>query len=385
MRGDWARALEATYAPAESHEAWGTELIEAMRPLFGGASGVNLFCMQHTADCGTAWPIALAGDSAREEAAGFFDSHRAAGGAGFRSFYYPDTIVTTTRAVFEGLDQATREKLAHFAWRVESMVDLGLVVHPQPGVVVVVDATYEGRLELDRTLRHRFTQLALHIETGFRLRLRPESVMAVLSSDGKLLHREPGCPSLDAMNAHVRGVEAARTKGLRETPEALDLWSGLISGSASVVERREGSRRHYLVVENAPATQPMRVLTRGEIDAVSYAARGLSAKLVAYTLGLSEPTVSSRLASAAGKIGVATRVELVRLAAMLTRDPRARFEETALTTAEKDVLELLAQGLSNREIAAIRSRSLRTIANQVAALLRKTESPTRRALVARHT
>ena len=106
----------------------------------------------------------------------------------------------------------------------------------------------------------------------------------------------------------------------------------------------------------------------------------MSAKLVAYALGIAEPTVSNRLWSAASKMGLATRMELVRIAAMLTRDPRARFQDIALTTAERDILGLLAQGLSNREIATIRSRSVCTIANQVAKLLHKTKSPTRRAL-----
>jgi DNA-binding NarL/FixJ family response regulator len=74
-------------------------------------------------------------------------------------------------------------------------------------------------------------------------------------------------------------------------------------------------------------------------------------------------------------------MELVRLAAMLTRDPRARFTEIALTDAERDVLDLLQNGLSNEQIASMRSRSVRTIANQVASLLRKTKSGSRRELV----
>jgi DNA-binding CsgD family transcriptional regulator len=74
---------------------------------------------------------------------------------------------------------------------------------------------------------------------------------------------------------------------------------------------------------------------------------------------------------------------LVRLAAVLTRDPRGRFAEASLTAAESDVLELLQRGLSNDAIAKLRSRSVRTIANQVASLLRKTHSPSRRALIVR--
>ena len=106
----------------------------------------------------------------------------------------------------------------------------------------------------------------------------------------------------------------------------------------SLVARAEGTKRHYLVVDNAPGRQPMRALSKSELDVVSYAARGLSLKMIAYGLGLPTPTVSARLASAASKVGLATRMELVRIAAMLVHDPRARFEEIALTTAERDVL-----------------------------------------------
>ena len=43
----------------------------------------------------------------------------------------------------------------------------------------------------------------------------------------------------------------------------------------------------------------------------------------------------------------------------------------ALTNAELDVARLAARGLSNKEIARQRARSERTIANQLAAVLRK--------------
>jgi DNA-binding NarL/FixJ family response regulator len=42
-----------------------------------------------------------------------------------------------------------------------------------------------------------------------------------------------------------------------------------------------------------------------------------------------------------------------------------------LTKAERDVAALVLEGLSNREIARARGTSVRTIANQVAAIFRK--------------
>ena len=61
--------------------------------------------------------------------------------------------------------------------------------------------------------------------------------------------------------------------------------------------------------------------------------------------------------------------------------PKAAVE--ALTVAERDILALLQRGLSNAQSARLRSRSIRTIANRVASLLRKTGSTSRRALVVR--
>jgi DNA-binding CsgD family transcriptional regulator len=55
-----------------------------------------------------------------------------------------------------------------------------------------------------------------------------------------------------------------------------------------------------------------------------------------------------------------------------------------LTPAEADVLALVVQGASNAQIARARGVSVRTIANQVASLLRKVGAGSRYELVARH-
>ena len=54
-----------------------------------------------------------------------------------------------------------------------------------------------------------------------------------------------------------------------------------------------------------------------------------------------------------------------------------------LTDAEVDVARLAIDGLSNAEIAARRGTSLRTVANQMASILRKLGVQSRRELAAR--
>ncbi len=58
-------------------------------------------------------------------------------------------------------------------------------------------------------------------------------------------------------------------------------------------------------------------------------------------------------------------------------------EHRHLTEAERDVALAITRGLSNAEIAALRHRSPRTVANQVAAILRKLDVSSRGELAAR--
>ena len=54
-----------------------------------------------------------------------------------------------------------------------------------------------------------------------------------------------------------------------------------------------------------------------------------------------------------------------------------REQVAALTDAERAVARLVAAGRTNQEIAELRGTALRTVANQVAALLRKLGLPSR--------
>lgn len=383
---DWSRVVEAAYAPANDDTSWAKELVSATTTLFANKPTIQASAIRHDETCTSFQPTIATGALApvNPEVAGEFLRIFQRMPRVFRAFWYPPSLVTSARSSFEALEGMEREIARMSLERVGASDAVAIVVHPEPGVGLVLNTLQDEPVNLSRQQKSLLTRIALHIETGYRLRLRASDVvMAVVSSDGKLLHREPDAPETASMREHVARIERARTRRVRHDPTALDLWKALVDGRATVVERTEGSRRQYVFVENAPATQAIRAFTRGEVDAVSYATRGLQSKLVAYALGVSEPTVSSRLASAASKVGLVTRMDLVRIAAMLTHDPRSRFERTSLTTSEREVLELVSRGLSNKQIAAIRSRSVRTIANQVAKLLVKAGAPTRRALVAR--
>ncbi len=258
------------------------------------------------------------------------------------------------------------------------------------GVVALVDdvsvtlgAPFDARLQIAPHDRQLLVQVALHIESSLRLRVRPGDQLAILHPDGRLLHAQ-GSARDDETRArlahHVGVVERSRTRKGRQQAESVQAWSALVSGRWGLVERHEpGGGRHYAVLETTRARH-LRALSELETHAVELSARGLSGKSVAYALGVEPPTVSKQLASAALKLGVQSRTDLVRMVANLLRSGPVREVAGSLTRTELEVLSLVRLGFSNAKIAAQRGRSEHTVANQVAALLFKLDLPSRRAL-----
>lgn len=376
---DWVSVLEQVYAPCPDEGAWTSRMLPLVQQILpdGGVTGVTL--VAHDAGCTSA--RMLASVATNELCARDAEAMLATVSPGtIRAGYYPASVVTSMSSILPRLSEVERARMRAYLARYGARDSIGLVLHPEPGIVCVLFTGFAEDHLPTPAERQQLTRFTMHCETSLRLLFRPTVLRAVVAPDGRILHRTPGAPGHDELRAHVQVLERTRTRQGREDPQALELWTALLEGRASVVERFDGGKRLYHVLDNPPSTQPLRALSRREIGVLSLATRGLSTKMVGYTLGISPATVSNALGNIARKIGLGTRLELVRIGAMLVRDPRAGFAETALTEAERDVLELLLQGLSNREIASLRGRSVRTIANQVATLLRKTGAPSRRAL-----
>ncbi len=179
---------------------------------------------------------------------------------------------------------------------------------------------------------------------------------------------EPLCMAFDPHDGvlHTSHGETSDRAARRE------VWSALASGTYRVV----CEHRVYLFIE---PSRPRPRLTPTEKAVVHAAARALPGKEIAYTLGIAPSTVSTTLTSATTKIGLSSATELARLVRALVVDT-LDASDCSLSDAEREVLELVLAGKSNSEIAELRSRSIRTIANQVASILRKTGSPSRHVL-----
>ena len=126
-------------------------------------------------------------------------------------------------------------------------------------------------------------------------------------------------------------------------------------------------------------------------------AQGMSQKIVAAELGIRPSTVATVAAVLVHKLGLLSTTQLPlfwrdmagRAVALGRGDVVALYCSSSvktspdLTAAEREVLSGIVQGRSNREIAVYRDTSTRTVANQVASLLRKFGVGSRHALSAR--
>jgi DNA-binding CsgD family transcriptional regulator len=383
-RADWVRVLEAAYEPVADDRSWGRTVVDAVRPLFRRGDGITMHAIEHDPDCTRGRVLVSCGMGPTYDQGTLADSDMSTlGPHGFRALWYPPAMVTTHSEIFPLLASDDLEIVRSHAAQTGAKDMIGILVHPEPGIALVLACALDRKSVPTRHERLLLSRIGLHLESAYRLRRHPEVVKAVLSVDGARSARHAAdAPADRAITEQARRIERSLTKKGRDQPEhSLELWTALVAGRYSVVSRTENGARRYLVLENNPRSHEMRALSQRELDVLSLAARGLSTKLVAYGLGLSPTTVSAALAGAAAKLGLATPLELLRLAATISHDPRSRALPETLTAAETEVLALLREGMSNQQIARIRSRSLRTIANQVASLLRKTDSPSRRALV----
>jgi DNA-binding NarL/FixJ family response regulator len=261
---------------------------------------------------------------------------------------------------------------------------LGLVSEPEPGLGVVAAAIMPDRSSLDGRTRAALARIALHLESATRLRHRPDAVVGYVTPAGRVELTAAAAQSVDArvLSASTRGMDRARTHRHRADGEgALAVWPALVSGWLSLAERVDtDGKRLYDLYENAPRHVGLRALSARESTLVHEAARGLSNKEIAYALGLSSATVSNALSGAAQKLGLTSARVLVRLASALRGAGSPVVALAELSAAERAVVELVARGWSNAQIARARGASARTVANQVAAALRKTGANSRRAL-----
>jgi DNA-binding NarL/FixJ family response regulator len=175
-----------------------------------------------------------------------------------------------------------------------------------------------------------------------------------------------------------------------------DVWRELCSGHYTVEDNFLTSSRCLFVLRASPLPIPLPAMRRRVLEAVL---SGVGQKVVSIDFGLAPSTIAAHARAALVQLGFRSRPghvsPLLMLAAKAAREPTAktlarvslltRGEDTlwvigaprpdAILTlippAEQDVLRRLVEGCAYDEIASQRGRSVRTVANQLAAVFRR--------------
>src|SRR5689334_15941551 len=91
------------------------------------------------------------------------------------------------------------------------------------------------------------------------------------------------------------------------------VWQALIAGRWSIVDHFDSDGRRFLIAHrNQPEVTAPAPLTAREAQVFRAAALGHPKKLIAYELGIALSTVATHLRNAAARLGVHTRVGLIR-------------------------------------------------------------------------
>ena len=200
--------------------------------------------------------------------------------------------------------------------------------------VLLSAASPDGRRPSGHGRTH-WNRIATHISAGARLSRATNGLLAgdiaagaeaVLSPSGAVAHAEPqaqGAGAREAIRRAARAIDRARSSARGNQDEALDLWLGLVSGRWSLVDRFDTDGRRFVVAcRNDPQVRDPRALTLRERQVLAYSAMGHSNKLIAYTLGLSNSTVSVLRKRAMRKLALRTHADVVSLFA--PRSPAER-------------------------------------------------------------
>lgn len=338
----------------------------------------------HTEDFSSVTPLHVIGDSAELFVTNTQTFFRDLEPETVAALWYPGRPVATHSELFPEL---APHRAAQLSQARGGFADcLGAFGYPQPGVIAVLCVLLDQEGTITPDERRFLRRVAAHLEGAARLRLRPDlAVAAVLRSDGKLVDAadDQVASQRDRLTRHVHAVERSRHRSARTDPDAIRHWRALVDGAYTIVHRpvgRGSARREYLFVRNGPLARRDARMGQREAEIVRQTARGLSQKEVAYALGISEGGVSAGLERARMRLGLANRLELLRVARGAFGLTGQRVDSAALTDAEQAVLSLLREGLTNADIARLRGASQHTVANQVASILKKTSASSRREL-----
>ncbi|MCR9161565.1 MAG: response regulator transcription factor [Nannocystaceae bacterium] len=412
--------VEAGYRIGAAEQAWVAGVAESTWGLLGDGYGATAFTVHSSPEAVSVSSIAHAGQSVPDQSIVEVTSRRGAENPeGLDRFYRSVRVSSAVTGLTELGQHEEAATVAEYYEGFGFKDGVGVNVHEGGPTVAVLFSCLDSVRRPTPTEQRRWGLLSCHLANALRLRRvvaetpdqaatdeRRPYVEALLTTDGRVEYAEGPAASeagRASLREAVRTLDRARSSlSTREPDESLELWRGLCAGRWSLVDRFDGDGRRYVVAcrNDLPARSALGLSTR-ECQVALLASLGRSNDEVAYELGIALSTVGTHLANALEKLGVPNRAALSSVRATIEHGHSRRFtvNEAAgleafaapdldpalaerLTPSERDVVRMVLAGKDNASIARARGSSVRTVANQVAAVLRKTGTQTRSDLAA---
>jgi DNA-binding CsgD family transcriptional regulator len=220
---------------------------------------------------------------------------------------------------------------------------------------------------------------------------------AVFRPDGRTLE---SCVRVnDPVRERLRDFVQKRESERSGRAATRKIWSELVDGRWTLIDHFESDgRRVVIALRNMPVGESLCRLTAREIDALTQARNGASNKEIGLSMKLSASSVTRLLQIATRKLNTALAdilqfppADTIMCRELLLGDSSLSTISVdsigewrrALTDAENCVVSAVLRGHSNREIATMRGRSVRTVVNQLASAFEKLGVRSRREMVNR--
>lgn len=315
--------VEAAYQMDGTDEEWLRTVATGVRPLLDGGCGMTSYFYDATVPPSDWLATCVAFDMSAERLR-IVEETMTAHAQMVATFHeLPEPLDGSAVAAF----RRNGSELPRFVYEIYKRLgvrDFSALRTIEPGgkgVTFVAGQVSERRYH--RRASRLWSRVAAHIAAGRRLRAAlveaplETGVEAVLTPSGKLDHADGEAKprnARDALREAVLRQERARSCEGRKDPEsATEAWTALVSGRWSLVDRFERSGRRYVIARrNEHSLEDPRALSICERTTAHLAALGKSNKLIAYELGLAESTVGTQLSTVMRKLGVTSRVGLIR-------------------------------------------------------------------------
>ena len=204
----------------------------------------------------------------------------------------------------------------------------------------------------------------------------------------------------EATRGSWRSAVEAAERTSTETFDLASLWPRLRAGDTAVLDAFSTLERVYLILAPTISALPRPPRTQRALDLLERVLLGAAQKEVSFDFGMSPSCVAQTLTRALGALGLGgtpSKVPvLLAMAAHAARAPASTYAArcfdvragntpytavsakrpdsclaNVLSRTEFTVARLLIEGNSHGQISAIRGKSERTIANQLAAAFKK--------------